>query len=64
MITVQLVHGQEDRISIVLGPFEYVELTYNELWEPDRRKQIAYMNEASYWVHETKLYSDITITSA
>ena len=64
MVTVQLSHRQEDRLSEVYGPYEYVELTYEDLWTPDRQEVLAYHNGEGVWIgKDSQRYTDITIAS-
>lgn len=42
-------NGQEDRIGDVLGPFEWVQITYSSLRVDDDGDCLAYMDENGYW---------------
>ena len=65
MVKVQLSCGSEDRMTEELGPFEFVEITYGDLWiGPDRKQQLAYIDEEGGWIHNGEWYSDISIWAA
>ncbi len=58
--------GQEDRVGEELGPFPFVQLTYNELrFGPDGETLAVYDREADVWVptSEVEMYSDVVIYS-
>ena len=61
MVTVQFANSQQDQMSEVLAPYDYVEITYGELWSPDRKEQLAYIDEDGSWIHNNKQYSEVTI---
>lgn len=65
-VNLQLANGQGNRLSEIMGPYDYVEITYNALWAPDRVKELIHMDEQGYWVCNVdgQLYTDITIFSA
>ena len=62
MTVVQLACGQEDRMSKLLGPYDYVEITYGEIWTPDRGEVIAHHIDGWWW-HNGERYSDITFST-
>lgn len=65
MVTVQFACGQEDRLSEVFGPYEYVECTYNGLYTPDREDEIAFYNLKTGWwqTKDQQQWSDFTVVA-
>lgn len=64
-VQVQFTYGQEDRLSPVYGPYDYIEMTYNGLWSPERGGEIAYIDHDGLWhAIDGATYTDFTVVSS
>jgi hypothetical protein len=65
ILIIQFTNVHEDEISGLFGPYPYVQLTYDELWSPDREHMIASRNSAGYWVTacDNREWTGVTISS-
>ncbi len=57
-------NGQEDKIGDVLGPFEWVQITYGVIRVSDDGDDLAFQNKDDFWIlidEPGQLWSDVII---
>lgn len=65
MVQIQFYHVQEDRMSAVYGPYEYIQGTYDAIRVgTDGDRELAYLKDGLWQTDDGARYSDYTITSA
>lgn len=47
--------------EITIGPYDYIQLTYDELWTPDRKHCVAVLEKGGYWLVDNMTFTDISI---
>lgn len=61
-VFIRFEYGQEDRVGEDLGPFEYIQMTYDTLTAgPDGEREIADLRDGLWVTEDGRTWSDFVV---